>query len=575
MTVPGVPRPLPAPDADDTVSSTHTDDRPDPLEASGLTRLPVGAELGDVATCLRRLAGQVNGAGPLDRRVLRNRVIAALKKVKVQDATGLVDAALPKGDADSPAGQGHTVTLSDPEPWPAAVDGASVLADLADTYRRFVALPDGAATALALWTVHAHAHDAVYCSPLLTLTSPERRCGKSTTLKVVGALAPRPLPAASISPAALFRGVEKYRPTLLLDEADTAFRVNEELRALVNGAHDRAGAVTLRTVGDEHEPRTFSTWCPKAIALIGKLPPTLTDRAIVLPLRRRRRDERVERLRLDRLGELEPLRRQAWRWTRDHVDALRAADSDVPAELHDRAADNWRPLLAIADLAGGDWPARARHAARALSGSDDADDDAPAVLLLGDLRELFGERATDRLATEAILQHLTALETRPWPEWGRGRRPLTARQLARLLERFGVRPRTVRDGLERFKGYLLRDFGDAFSRYLPSDPCQGDTPAVTGVIAGSASVTGTAPVTDGEDGNPSKNRGCHGVTDGEGGPGLEADVPPPGDPEGPAPGRSCRDCGRPAAGADGRCYWCRAAGDYEAAERAAIPGDSA
>ena len=61
----------------------------------------------------------------------------------------------------------------------------------------------------------------------------------------------------------------------------------------------------------------------------------------------------------------------------------------MPTSLRGRAADNWRPLLAVADLAGGEWPAKARQAAAALETGDDAE--GLGILLLRDLRELFDE----------------------------------------------------------------------------------------------------------------------------------------------------------------------------------------
>src|SRR5207249_7853856 len=114
----------------------------------------------------------------------------------------------------------------------------------------------------------------------------------------------------------------------------------------------RATARILRTV--RGEPRDFSTWAPAAIALIGRLPATLEDRAIVIPLRRRAPNETISRLRRDILHtECEPLRRKLRRWTEDHLEALRAADSYVPPGLNYLLADNWRPLLAVVDLTGG------------------------------------------------------------------------------------------------------------------------------------------------------------------------------------------------------------------------------
>jgi putative DNA primase/helicase len=186
-------------------------------------------------------------------------------------------------------------------------------------------------------------------------------------------------------------------------------------------------------------------------------------------MRRRAAGEHVERLRLDRAGGFEDLRRRAARWAADHLGELRGADPEVPGELGDRAADNWRPLLAIADLAGGEWPQRARRAALALSGNGSEPRDSVREQLLADIRESFAERGPGCLLTEDLLQDLRAREDRPWGEW-RGGHPLSAVQLARLLKPFGVQPRLFRTGPKVARGYLPESFADAFSRYLPGEP---------------------------------------------------------------------------------------------------------
>ncbi len=360
-----------------------------------------------------------------------------------------------------------TDLFSDPEPWPDPVDGAAILDALATSFTRYVVLPDGAAEALALWVVFAHAHDAAYVSPIMALASPEKRCGKTTGLTIIGALAPRALSTINISPAALFRTVEKWEPTLLIDEADTFLRDNDELRGILNGGHVR-GAGVIRTEGDNHEPRRFSTWAPKAIALIGALPDTLADRSIPLRLRRKRPDEIVERLRLDRMDDLTIIKRQAARWAADNLDVLRGADPNVPIDLHDRAADNWRTMLAIADLAGGGWPDRARKTAMVFS-SDDNGEMSAAVMLLADIRAIMSDPPVERSMSVDWVRALVAMEDRPWPEWKRGH-PITTVQMARLLARFDIKPRAFRvDVHTTAKGYRREALNDAFSRYLP-DP---------------------------------------------------------------------------------------------------------
>ena len=76
----------------------------------------------------------------------------------------------------------------------------------------------------------------------------------------------------------------------------------------------------------------------------------------------------VDRLRKRDSHEFAIVRRQAARWAADNFDNLIDPDPAIPQALNDRAADNWRPLLAIADMAGGEWPQRAREAACVLSG---------------------------------------------------------------------------------------------------------------------------------------------------------------------------------------------------------------
>ena len=73
-------------------------------------------------------------------------------------------------------------------------------------FPKFLVLSEGAAEALALWTLHTHAHDAARISPILAVTSPQKRCGKTKTLDVLGPLVRRPLPASPLL-LSLFLGV--------------------------------------------------------------------------------------------------------------------------------------------------------------------------------------------------------------------------------------------------------------------------------------------------------------------------------------------------------------------------------
>lgn len=375
---------------------------------------------------------------------------------------------------DKSDGAGQPLAFRVPEPWPDPIDGAELLAELIRVINEHVKLTSDSALAVALWILHAHGLAASFISPRLAITSPEKRCGKTTLLRIIEALTPKALSASNITAAALFRTVEKIRPTLLIDEADTFLSENEELRGIINSGHAEDGRV-IRLVGDQHEPRTFSTFCPTAIAAIGSIPGTINDRSIGVTMRRKRRDEVVVRFRGDRQAHLQELSRKAARWIDDNLATLRRSDPVVPPELHDRAAENWRPLLAIADLAARDCSARAHRAALALSGASAGEGDTQSTLLLSDIRDLFKARQVDRLKSEELTTSLSALLDRPWPVFERGR-PISPTSIARLLKPYGIIPGTIRTGDETARGYRRDAFEDAFSRYLPSGV---DTPTQT------------------------------------------------------------------------------------------------
>lgn len=431
----------------------------------------------EVIEWLRRLFEGVRD--PVVRAGLRQAAINELKHVdRITAPARSVDPVMAESEAATTVSdvlQGSGVHLPDPEPWEEPVVGTELLDQLRAVLTRYLVLPPKADVAIALWIVFAHGHDAWVISTILSIVSATKRCGETTLLMLLSGVVPRPLPTSNITPAALFRIVEACAPTLLIDEADTFFRNREELRGIVNSGHRRDVAYVIRTAGDDHEPRHFRTWSPKAIAQIGRPPETVIDRSIVIVMQRRAPNEPVESLRLDRVHELEPPRRQAWRWAQDHLDELRQADPEVPVTLGDREADNWRPLLAIADAAGGDWPALARAAALGLAA--DEEDDAPVVQLLADIKAIFRRRDDDRISSADLLLELHRLAESPWEEWRNGK-PLSAVQLAKLLKPFGAKPKALwfqlRDGNPKnLRGYELSAFMDAFRRYLPDDDPQG------------------------------------------------------------------------------------------------------
>lgn len=390
------------------------------------------------------------------------------KRLGVQVATLDRSVAAARGDAvDDPEGPFGSVA-----PWQEPVDGAALLSELTRVVRRFIVCDDTTARAAALWVAMTWVIDAVHVAPIAAITAPEKRCGKSQLLFLMGRLSCRPLAASNITPAALFRAIEAWKPTLLIDEADAFMRENEELRGLLNCGHTRESAFVVRTVGDDHTPKRFFVFGAKAIAGIGHLADTLMDRAIVLELRRKLPHESVDKLRHAEAGMFERLCAQLARWADDNEQAVRLTRPLVPASLHDRAGDNWEPLLQIADVVGGEWPHLARRAALKLSGGGEQSQSIGAELL-ADIKAVFDKRKVQRISIADLLAELLADHEAPWRTWKRGRE-MTCRELSKEVSTYGIASKTLRIGFTVAKGFDCEQFKDAFARYLPSPV---DTPS--------------------------------------------------------------------------------------------------
>jgi hypothetical protein len=350
---------------------------------------------------------------------------------------------------------------------------ADLLSRVEKVLRRFVVLPsEEALAAVQLFVCHTWAIGAAYATPYLAVVSAERQSGKTKLLEVLELLVREPWLTASASESALFRTIEADCPTLLLDEVDAIFGSNtdrtEPLRALLNAGNKRRTTVS-RCVPPKFEARKFSTFCPKILSGIdtGKLPETITDRAITLHMKRRHAGERVERLRY-RFAEQETdaLREELRAWGESATETLSRADPSLPDGLSDRAGDAWEPLLAIADTAGEEWGKRARAAALALSGATDDGELGRGAQLLSAIRTAMCDEYA--ISSAELLDKINADEDLPFGGWRDGR-GLDGRGLARLLKPYGVKRATIRFGEKTAKGYRREALADAWTRYLPTD----------------------------------------------------------------------------------------------------------
>jgi|GEM_PF-1177873 len=401
--------------------------------------------------------------------------------------------------------------IEDLEPYEGTVNGVELADKIESILKRYVYLKNNNYyTAITLWIFLTYIYDKFGILPMLLITSPTMRCGKTTLLEILEGLTNKALSAGSISPAAVYRTVEKYKATLLIDEADTGLAQNEELRGIINAGHTKRTAFVIRS-GDKtvnFDPERFNTYCPKVIAMIGKPAGTWIDRSIHIRMERKTGDIRIAKRPSGFYEAMRPLRQKLLKW---------ACSDLVPFEknynlTNDRAVDNWKPLLEIANSLNNEWLLKAEKAMIDME-NDNSIEDSLNVELLKDIEQYFEKEEANKVFSKSLVNYLCKLEERPWADLRRGN-GLTQNILARMLKPFDIVSKTIRIEADRAKGYELSQFKKTFKQYLP--PYQKrDTVTMAPYIEKSAkqSVTQDNLVTDRNTKKVASQQGCHVVTD--------------------------------------------------------------
>ena len=336
--------------------------------------------------------------------------------------------------------------------------------DIVDLLKRHCVMTPEEIDAIALWITASYLINSFRVFPKLALISPEKRCGKSTTMEVIESVAKDSVLLSSISSAGIYRVTQQGQPTLLIDEADTFVKDGSpDLIGIINSSHSKKGSTVIRCAGDDHKAKAFNTWMPMVLASIGALSDTVMDRSIVINLRRKKPQEHVARIPVDLEDQQATLRDALSSWCSSYEAAIKSSTAVVPNLGNDRAMDNWFPLYVIAEALGNSWPARCEAAYKALT--TPAEPELP-TLLLKAISVYFSSTGVSRISSSELTTELCKDETGPWRECNNGR-CVTQNQVARLLRNYGIKPSSMRVGESVIRGYDKADFTDAFERYIP------------------------------------------------------------------------------------------------------------
>jgi len=345
------------------------------------------------------------------------------------------------------------------------VDGAEIANEVMECLVEHVYLDNEAQyIAITLWIFLTYCFEKFSILPMLLITSPTMRCGKTTLLSVLRSLVNRALVASNISSAAVYRTVDKYKPTLLLDEADTSLVTNEELRGIINAGHTKDTAFVIRAGSKDmnFEPERFNTFCPKVVAMIGQPICTWIDRSIQVKMERKPSDLYVKKLPINYYKEKQTLRQKLAKWA-SGLNVPKILDSSFGL-VNNRAEDNWGPLIYISTTLGDGWFEKAKEAMFMMEQREEDED--LRIELLRDVKAFFDESGEKKVFSRELVEYLNGLEDRPWSDYNHGR-GVTMAWMSRQFKRFGIQSKYIRRDGTVARGYSKSDFEKIFALYLP------------------------------------------------------------------------------------------------------------
>jgi hypothetical protein len=367
----------------------------------------------------------------------------------------------------------NNINLFDLEPWHHPVEMSQFMDELETVISSFVQLKKEEAIGIAFWILHCYfiklpnQWQLFECSPILNITSPEKRCGKSTLRELISELVPRPLSVMNISKSALFHKIEAEYPTVLIDEADTFLRNDKEMTGIINSGYKQDGVVMRQGGKDFGDTLEYPTWCAKCIVGIGKnLMDTTKDRSITIRLKRKKNDENI--LSKNRVLKDDPdffvtLKKKMIRFVLDHEKQIIDCPVEMPVEMDDRTQDNWEGIYQIASFIGKDTLHKVHSAALTLS-SNKYDDDSDGIELLRDIKKILGTLGIEKIPSALLVERLNTDETRPWCYMNH--KGLNQLNLANILKEFEIYPIQLGGNSTNQRGYLSAALKDAFDRYL-------------------------------------------------------------------------------------------------------------
>ena len=361
------------------------------------------------------------------------------------------------------------------EPYYEPVTHDEIYTALYSLVHEHMAIDEPLKVAFVLWVIFTYLTDISDFAPIAWITAPERQCGKSTLLGLFERVVNKPMAFNNITQAVLYRVMEQFKPTLLIDEIDTSLKDKNELLGIVNAGYSRHASNVPRMNQDKGGiVEKFDVFGAKVFSGIGEMKGTFASRAIRFELRRKTNSDKVKRFNKRTLPHetTNELQRKVKRWAGDNRQAVQAVQTPL-LQINDRDFDNWEILLQIATVLG--VYDKALQACLIICNRKDE----PSLneMLLSDIRDIFN---VERMSSTDLLEKLNFDSEKCWQTLNNGS-PLTSHQLAKKLKGFGIVSKNMRINSIQVKGFDKADFVKTWAQYLPPPPAE-ENPFLTPII---------------------------------------------------------------------------------------------
>tara|TARA_A100001015_G_scaffold255560_1_gene297084 strand:- start:857 stop:1942 length:1086 start_codon:yes stop_codon:yes gene_type:complete len=348
-----------------------------------------------------------------------------------------------------------------------------LIEQICNVFQQTVYCDEASRLVLAIWAACTWFPEQFDFFPRLYLVSVVKGSGKTTCLEVLNRVSYQPIPASSISEAAIYRILDKGFSTLLLDEVDNmGLDQRGPLLRILNAGHQKDG-FAIRCGDSKQNFEAIRYKCSGFVAFAGIdgfITDTLLGRSIQINLVPSKKTPGLKRLsKVD--SKLIDSIKHGLGMLRDNQTFLKQLKEFEPSELYqNRTQDNWEPLMKVAGVAGKALSSRLFEASHQLESNKAVDDEDVKIVLLTDIRRVFYDSNLIKIHTSRLVDCLSNLEDSRWSTYNRGR-PLNTHQLTKWLRSFKLKTERIKVDGKTSTGYRIEQFDPIWDSYLPSqDP---------------------------------------------------------------------------------------------------------